>query len=146
MKNYLIDTNVLLIGIRAGADWASKRKALQLDQSPNFVSVVTIGELWSLSLQNNWGEKRIAEMEKLLTEFIVVDINIETIIRRYAEIDTYSQDKLNGKPLGNTSRNMGKNDLWIAATASVLNLSLLTTDADFEHLNVVYLEVQRISP
>lgn len=29
---------------------------------------------------------------------------------------------------------MGKNDLWIAATAYVTGATLLTTDADFDHL------------
>lgn len=40
-----------------------------------------------------------------------------------------------------TSRNMGKNDLWIAATASVTNATLITTDKDFYHLNNTYLKL-----
>ncbi len=36
---------------------------------------------------------------------------------------------------------MGKNDLWIAATASVLNAKLLTTDHDFDHLDSIFLTV-----
>jgi predicted nucleic acid-binding protein len=39
---------------------------------------------------------------------------------------------------------MGKNDIWIAATASVLNATLLTTDGDFAHLNSVFLSVIQI--
>ncbi len=142
--NYLLDTNVILLGIRAGKDWAATRQRLGLDQSANFISVVTLGELWSLSFQNHWGARRIAEMEKLLPQFIVVDINMESIIRRYAEIDAFSQGKLTGAPLGMSSRNMGKNDLWIAATTSVLNLTLLTTDQDFDHLSPSFLSLQRI--
>lgn len=30
---------------------------------------------------------------------------------------------------------MGKNDLWIAATAITYNIPLITTDADFDHLD-----------
>jgi tRNA(fMet)-specific endonuclease VapC len=37
---------------------------------------------------------------------------------------------------------MGKNDLWIAATASVFNLTLLTSDQDFSHLDKTYLDVE----
>ncbi len=144
MKNYLLDTNIVLQGIRAGEEWAVVRRRLGLDQSANFISVVTLGELWSLSLQNDWGTRRIAEMEKLLPEFVVTDINIETIIHRYAEIDAFSQGKLNDRPLGTTSRNMGKNDLWIAATASVLQLTLLTTDHDFDHLAPSFLSLQTL--
>jgi tRNA(fMet)-specific endonuclease VapC len=42
-----------------------------------------------------------------------------------------------------SARNMGKNDVWIAATASVLQIPLLTTDADFQHLDTVYLELHQ---
>ena len=44
-----------------------------------------------------------------------------------------------------TNRNMGKNDLWIAATGSVLNFSLVTTDNDFDHLHEEYLTVKKIA-
>ena len=47
---------------------------------------------------------------------------------------------------GMSSRNMGKNDLWIAAAASVLNAKLLTTDKDFDHLNEEFLEIIYIDP
>jgi tRNA(fMet)-specific endonuclease VapC len=40
---------------------------------------------------------------------------------------------------------MGKNDLWIASTAAILGLELVTTDADFAHLHNVFLEVRQIN-
>ena len=36
---------------------------------------------------------------------------------------------------------MGKNDLWIAATVSVTNATLVTTDKDFNHLDKTYLKL-----
>jgi tRNA(fMet)-specific endonuclease VapC len=36
---------------------------------------------------------------------------------------------------------MGKNDLWIAATASVTNSRLISSDKDFNHLNGEYLDL-----
>ena len=39
---------------------------------------------------------------------------------------------------------MGKNDIWIAATTSVLNATLLTTDNDFNHLQNEFIELQLI--
>ena len=33
-----------------------------------------------------------------------------------------------------SARNMGKNDLWIAATALYFDMVLHTTDNDFDHL------------
>ena len=39
---------------------------------------------------------------------------------------------------------MGKNDLWIAATSSVYDLILLTTDKDFNHLDGEFLDLEYI--
>ena len=66
------------------------------------------------------------------------------IIKRYAEIDAFSQDKLKNRPLNYSARNMGKNDLWIAATASVLNIPLMTTDNDFNHLDKLFLKLIKV--
>jgi tRNA(fMet)-specific endonuclease VapC len=38
---------------------------------------------------------------------------------------------------------MGKNDLWIAATAFVANAELVTMDGDFDHLNDEFLKVHK---
>jgi len=40
---------------------------------------------------------------------------------------------------------MGKNDLWIASVAAIMNLTLITTDADFDHLNSVFFNVKKIN-
>lgn len=39
---------------------------------------------------------------------------------------------------------MGKNDLWIAAAAHVTGATLLTTDADFDHLRDRFVTLERI--
>ncbi|MBU6120983.1 PIN domain-containing protein [Hymenobacter siberiensis] len=63
----------------------------------------------------------------------------------YARIDAYSQGKLELEPLpaGISARNMGKNDLWIAATALYFGVELHTTDKDFDHLGPLGLKVVR---
>ena len=43
--------------------------------------------------------------------------------------------------LRTTARNMGKNDLWIAATTYVTGSKLITSDKDFDHLDGEYFEV-----
>jgi tRNA(fMet)-specific endonuclease VapC len=83
-------------------------------------------------------------MEPFLQKFPIADINSLSIIQRYAEIEAFSQDKLPQLPLGLTARNMTKNDLWIAATASVLDMTLLTTDQDFRHLDGTFLTLKEI--
>ena len=40
---------------------------------------------------------------------------------------------------------MGKNDLWIAATAAVEGATLLTADNDFDLLSGTFLTVEKIS-
>jgi predicted nucleic acid-binding protein len=41
---------------------------------------------------------------------------------------------------------MGKNDLWIAATACVTHLPLITTDRDFDHLDATHLSRYYFDP
>jgi predicted nucleic acid-binding protein len=43
-----------------------------------------------------------------------------------------------------SARKMGKNDLWIAATAYSINGTLMTTDGDFDHLNGTLLDVIKV--
>ncbi len=103
-----------------------------------------MGELHSIGLQNGWSARRLAQIELLRRDFIITDINVEEIVAKYAEIDAFSQGKLKGLPLGDSARNMGKNDLWIAATASCFSIDLLNTDNDFNHLSPSFLMVQKI--
>jgi len=40
---------------------------------------------------------------------------------------------------------MGKNDLWIAATAYVIQATLTTTDKDFDHLNKTFINLDWVT-
>jgi tRNA(fMet)-specific endonuclease VapC len=147
MKPYLLDTNILLFYFRQDLKWTYINTHYNLQiLSDNVVSVVSWGELYALALRNTWGQRRIDALDRLGSFFIVADIYEETILQKYGEIDAYSQGKLltNPLPTGISSRNMGKNDLWIAATAHVLDIPLLTSDSDFDHLNGIYLTVDKV--
>jgi tRNA(fMet)-specific endonuclease VapC len=58
-------------------------------------------------------------------------------------MDAYSKhkDPVRMYPEGYSSKNVGKNDLWIAATAHVTKSKLVTTDDDFDHSNGVFIVV-----
>ena len=145
MSSYILDTGVLL-GYTRGADYAKYIEAkYSVSQPPNLVviSVVTVGEILSLAFQFNWGQKNRDIMQALLSNFTILPINDQRIIERYADIDAFSQGRHTSYslPQGMTARNMGKNDVWIAATGSVLKATLLTTDADFRHLDNQFLDV-----
>ena len=143
---YLLDTNILLIYMR------DNDKSARIDQQFDplgannvpIISVVTIGEIRSLAIRNRWGTRRLQQLDKLLGQLVIADIYVEEVIQLYAEIDAFSQGMLPGKPLGISARNMSKNDLWIAATAAVANLRLLTTDKDFGHLHVNFIDLVEI--
>jgi predicted nucleic acid-binding protein len=141
--NYFFDTNAILIYLRdhVQKDWLDKNYDPLGDDNTAMISVVVLGELESLYLRNHWGRRRIENLRIFLKKFLITDINSRDIIRRYGEIDAFSQGKLKEKRLGDSSRNMGKNDLWIAATASVTNSRLISSDKDFNHLNGEYLDL-----
>jgi tRNA(fMet)-specific endonuclease VapC len=143
VASYLLDTGILVGYVRGAGYAAYVEKKYQVSQPPNLslISIVSKGEILSLGMQFGWGTAKMASLEQLLRRFPFVDINQQQIIERYADIDAYSQAKHPTRKASMSPRNMGKNDLWIAATASVLNATLLTTDHHFDHLNGVFLEV-----
>lgn len=144
--DYLLDTNIVIIYARA-SDLAHKLEAkYQLFSGEHnlAISVVTVGELKSIEKKFKYGEKKKKRIKKLLDQLLRIDINIEEIMERYSDIDAYSQGKLSSKSSDFTARNMGKNDLWIAATASYYEAILITTDKDFHHLNDTFLDLEYV--
>lgn len=144
--NYVLDTNILLIYLRDEKTKSlieEEYNPMGGDNNP-MISVVTVGELRSLAKRNYWGNKRFKAVEQLMGKLIILDIKYEEVIQKYAEIDAYSQDKIRENRLGMTSRNMGKNDLWIAATTTVTQSKLITADNDFDHLDEEYFDVVKI--
>jgi tRNA(fMet)-specific endonuclease VapC len=143
MNRYLVDTNILLLYLRQD----SRTQFIDTVYNPlamsatSIISVVTEGEIRSIALQRHWGQPKLKALEAMLKKFLIADIHVQEIIAAYAEIDAYSQGTLQSKQLPMTARSMGKNDLWIAATASVLGLTLLTSDKDFHHLDGIYFDI-----
>ena len=144
--DYILDTNIVLIYTRESPLTKIIENKYNLFNSKNklYLSVVTIAELKSLILQRNYGEKKLRILEDMLNNFSIIDINIDEILDRYAKIDAYSQGKLKNKKGDFTARNMGENDLFIAATSSVYDLVLITTDKDFNHLSPEFLKLELV--
>ena len=142
---YVLDTNIILTYLRKSSTWYRMEETFGIFESGTEVMIpsIIIGELRSLAIQNGWGERKIARLEELIKRFIPLIDLTDDIVNRYAEIDAFSQGRLAGQKLDCSARNMGKNDLWIAAVASTLNATLITTDGDFDHLNNRFLNVAR---
>lgn len=106
------------------------------------IPVVVAGELRAFALKADWGAQKVAFLENLLSRYPIMEIN-DDLTHAYASLDAYSQGKLRHQPLplGTSSRNMGKNDLWIAAIAVYFDLELHTADNDFDHLPVMGLRL-----
>ncbi len=134
-----LDSNILLHYVRESrlAAIIETRYGLTTVDPPPVISIVSEGELNALSLQLSWGTQRQRRIQELLNYFIIVPLPFSRVVAVYAEIDDYSR---------RSGVTMGKNDIWIAATASVTGTRLLTTDKDFDHLHGVYLERDWIDP
>lgn len=136
-SGYLLDTNILVHLIRG--------KPLGMAIEANFglhgglgrstICIVTVGEAFSLARKWNWGQQRRTHLQHLLAQIVWLDINRAPILDAYGELDDVS-NRL-GRP-------MSKNDVWIAAVAKVSGMTLLTTDADFDHLHPAHLVRIRI--
>ncbi|MEM1324327.1 MAG: PIN domain-containing protein [Bacteroidota bacterium] len=143
---YVLDTNILVYYIKDGA---TRR---QIDEQYNpfgtdneaIISVVTIAELKALAVKNGWGEKKQAALEKLVNKVIVIEVKYGELLQYYAEIDGFSQGKIRLPDTKFSARNMGKNDIWIAATTRLVDGILMTSDHDFDHLNDQYFKVLKV--
>lgn len=142
--NILLDTNIIISLVRA-KNFNAIINFINPSNSLLYISVVSEAELKSLALRNNWGLNKRNLLDSILDQLNIIDVD-KFYVNIYAEIDAYSQ-RLNPKfenyPF-DTPRNMGKNDLWIASLAALMGLTLITTDADFDHLNNIFFEVRKI--
>jgi tRNA(fMet)-specific endonuclease VapC len=144
--NLLLDTNIVLQIVKS-SHLGSIKKTINPERRMIYTSIASVGELKSMALQNRWEAKKMQSFNQALDELVVIEVN-ESLANIYAEIDAFSQRRNSSYteyPF-TTPRNMGKNDLWIAATAALLGLKLITTDADFNHLNGIFFEVQCLKP
>ena len=136
---YILDTNILVHLVRADAVWQRIRgkHALLLRDPRPVISVVTDGELRSLAYQFHWQSDKRSQMEFVLGYFSRATIDHPRILDAYAVLDAHTQGL--GHP-------MGKNDLWIAATAHATGACLLTTDRDFDQLSPQFLNREWLDP
>ncbi len=63
-----------------------------------------------------------------------------------AMVDAYVRVEESCRNTRGGQRNMGQNDMWIAATAIHTALPLITTDKDFDHLNGQLIQLHWVDP
>ena len=146
--NFLWDTNILIHYIRSSVLYQKLDQQHSFFQMPNrtFISVVSVGEIFSIAKQRGWKTAKLNALNEILKDLRPLPIAQQSIIEAYADIDAYSQGKHSSfiLPKNMSARNMGKNDLWIAASAHALKLRLVTTDKDFSHLKEDFIELLEV--
>jgi predicted nucleic acid-binding protein len=144
---YVLDTNILIgLGRHEAFQDYLLGQFLTLEDEV-IIPSVCLGELESMSLRKRWGAARWEYLLKILEAFEVHPIQGEALYTAYANIETYSQNQHpTRKRPDKKSDKMGKNDLWVAATAHVLEATLITADKDFVHLDGEYFELLSINP
>lgn len=151
MRYLVLDTCAIIHIIRGKATGKKLQQWIDgLESQPRqIISSVTKAELLTFALMAGWESKKSSFLNRFLNGVTYVDINHSDnqLIENYTLIDAYSKNKAvgsNGDLKGGSHVTMGKNDIWIAATAKTLNATLLTCDGDFDHLHQTILDVKRI--
>lgn len=104
--------------------------------------IIMVGELKAFALKTDWDIQKVRRKDGIINDYSTADIELEiTLI--YAQTDAFSQGKLKNSSLGNSTRNMRKNNIWIEAIALCLDMELHTTDNDFDHLPATGLRLMK---
>lgn len=147
---YFWDTNILVHFMANSPTYQSADNKFDFFSPDNlvYISIVSKAEMLSIALRNGWGETKMKILGVALDKFHTIPIERPDIVSAYADIDAYSQGDHPDIPTppNFSARNMGKNDLWIAATASVFGARLITTDKDFAHLKTPHLVDVEVIP
>ncbi len=146
--DFVLDTNILVYFVRNDEYIRQLENQFSLF-SPNnstFISIVSVGEIRSLAYQFGWGEAKLKRMNYFLQALRPFPIDGNEITETYADIDAFRNGVHPNMslPPNTSARNMGKNDLWIAATTSLFNATLITCDDDFSHLSPQFFKIEKI--
>jgi tRNA(fMet)-specific endonuclease VapC len=138
-NGYLLDTNLLVALVRNNdlGKYLDKTYNLTSGVFAFHISVIVLGETTALALKLGWNAAKQSLLNTILGLFTPLDIFDSNVIQSYAEIDAGSEA---------VGIKMGKNDIWIAATAKRNDLTLLTTDKDFDHLHSKHIELTWVDP
>jgi predicted nucleic acid-binding protein len=114
----LIDTNVLVYLTRRDPALTSLATAYRphVDGYDGVIAFVTLGELRRWPVQEGWRAERVAALETFITRFVVYHTD-DDLCRVWG--------RMSGT-LARAGRTLSMADSWIAATALVLGIPLVT--------------------
>lgn len=138
-NGYLLDANILLALVRDNdlGKYLDATYGLTTRANVSFVCIVTVGEMYALAMKFKWGAAKQTVLNAVLNRYLWIDLDDPALLHAYAEIDAASEE---------AGFQIGKNDVWIAATARVTNTTLLTIDKDFDHLHGAWIDPEWVDP
>ena len=141
-QSYVLDTTVLMALIRGNTlgKQIDAAYGLRTSLQRHVVSIASQAEVYVLADRHAWGEGKRDALGVMFEQLVVVAIDGQALLNAYVNIAATDSDWPQGP------RNMGKNDVWIAATALHTGLPLLTTDKDFLFLDNNPLKVLWVNP
>ncbi|MDE1157740.1 MAG: type II toxin-antitoxin system VapC family toxin [Neorhizobium sp.] len=113
----MLDTNIVSAIVRDPRGKVFER-LLDAGEENAFISIITHGEIW-YGVQKNGSEELARKVAAVTRRLYVAPLQIPGD-QRYAEIRLALRQ----------GRNIGPNDLWIAAHALALNVVLVTNNED----------------
>jgi predicted nucleic acid-binding protein len=121
---YLLDTNIVLHFTRANSPVAAGvEQQFHLTTTPFRPAIceVTVAEMWAFALSKSWGQTRKELLKRTINELLIIPIGDTRIHQRWAELRSDALKK-------GSAIQHDHNDMWIAATAHIAGLTLLSTD------------------
>jgi tRNA(fMet)-specific endonuclease VapC len=110
----VVDTDVVSYIFKD--DTRAKLYLPHLIRVPKFISFMTLAELQSWKLQNNWGKRKVTKFEEFLSDFGVVHSN-EELCDIWADIISDAYKK---------GRSIDTADAWVASVALLFGIPLVT--------------------
>ena len=110
----VIDTDV--ISFLYKRDTRARLYEPHLNDPPFILSFMSLAELRRWTLERNWGEERRQQLEEYLTRYLVLHSD-DLMCDRWAY--AMNSARMQGQPIGPA-------DAWIAATALLLDVPLIT--------------------
>lgn len=129
----VLDTSVVLHLYRGKSTGVALHAAVEtmLAGERPVLSAVTVGEALAFAARRGWGTNNTQKLRDQLARCVVVGLDGD-LFDRYADIDAWTKKQ---------GRSLSDNDVWIAATAAMLNATLVTTDKDFAALAPAKIQV-----
>ena len=120
---YLLDTNVVLFATRqhsATAVTIEHQFGLKASPFRPAICEVTVAEL--LAFAESWGPARKKLLRAVIEELLVLPIGRPEIHAEWAKLKSYARTK-------GLAIQQDHNDIWIAATARVAGMTVISSDA-----------------